>query len=241
MIEPNADEGIDHDDRDGTETKNIEIGKGPVTEVNDTMHSDGQEFSKREEEGELLPAGSEDDQNELEKQVAETEVCKALRELDAKIDDLKNQQDQYLALQERLQELRQDQIATLLSPSVKKQILLLKQMEDAAERVYETLEPADIVAKQRQDFRYFAEVLMDALEQMGFHKISATQADVFNARLHKVVNKVDTTDSKLDKKIAKELAPGFKYTGSSRATFPASVSVFKLINEQPESENQQEK
>lgn len=145
-------------------------------------------------------------------------------------------------LQSTVQQLRKDQIAALLSPGVKKLINLLNQVEDSVNKDYKDLPAQQIADKQQEELEYFAETLEDVLFQLGFARIPVDEFAAFSPRLHKALQTIDTADATHDKTIATELRPGFFYKGAAKATFPASVSVYKynpsLTPETPPTQSQ---
>lgn len=135
-------------------------------------------------------------------------------------------------LQLQVQQLRQDQIASLLSPPLKALARMLYQMEDATKKDYGELPAAEIISKQKQDFEYFAESLADAIYQLGFSRVQIEADEAFKARIHKAVGRISTQDEELDQKIAAEVSPGFIYNGASKVIIPASVTVYQYESEE---------
>lgn len=125
-----------------------------------------------------------------------------------------------------LDEAKRDQAAGLLAPLARKLVNISVKAEDAAGKDYAELPPERLYGQVKAEFDYFAELLVDALELIGFVEIDAEEGDPFDARRHVGVDRVPTSDPEADKTIAKVLRPGYTYEHSRKAEFPARVSVY---------------
>lgn len=146
---------------------------------------------------------------------------KALSEKDAMLE----------ALQRSLEDARKDQVSTFLTPLVRRLVELHSQAVDASLKDYTELDVGRIASQINSEFEYFAEGLLEAIENLGFVNVEASVGTPFNARSHNAVGKEPTGDLALDKTIANCYKPGFTFGDSKRVAFPARVTVYEFDEE----------
>ena len=135
------------------------------------------------------------------------------------------------ALQRSLEDARKDQVSTFLTPLARRLVELHSQAIDASLKDYTELDVGRIASQINSEFEYFAEGLLEAIENLGFVNVEASVGTPFNARSHNAVGKELTGDPTLDKTIADCHKPGFTFGDSKRVAFPARVTVYEFDEE----------
>ena len=146
--------------------------------------------------------------------------------LDDALAQLRSRDELIRKLTTSLNEEKRCQAAGLFTPLAKKLVDISVKAEDAAGKNYAELPTERLYGQVKAEFDYFAELLVDALELIGFVEIDAEEGDPFDARRHVGVDRVPTSDPEADKTIAKVLRPGYTYEYSRKAEFPVRVSVY---------------
>lgn len=131
------------------------------------------------------------------------------------------------SMSDTIQQLRQDQVSTLLLPGIQRIVIALHAIADALSKDESEYTLEDFRRIFRQELEYIDSLLRDSLENFGFEEVTSSIGTQFQPRQHQAKQKIRTSDESLDKKIAKVMRSGFTFAGSERAIIPAQVSVYQ--------------
>lgn len=130
------------------------------------------------------------------------------------------------SLQSEIEDLRKDQIRTLLKPVFERLAALHAQADSAAASCADDSAAADL--------RFFGESIIDLLEQLDVVSLEARAGDPMTPRVHHAVRTVPTEQAEQDGTIQRVHRQGFAFAGNDRPLLPARVSVFRYRPQTPD-------
>jgi molecular chaperone GrpE (heat shock protein) len=128
-------------------------------------------------------------------------------------------------MQQQIEELRADQVRSLLKP------VLLSLAKLHAEALRSQAFDFDELTADRiaGEFEFFGAQIVDAIEQLGFDSVQAEAGVEFDRTIHAAAKAIDTDDPALDRRIARVARQGFTAAEDPKPLLYAQVDVYRYV------------
>lgn len=134
------------------------------------------------------------------------------------------QDDLIRRLQRQVEDLRADQVRSLLKPLV----VVLADLHADMRRVQAMNDGSLSSGDFERELELFSDQIVDAIGALGLDSVGAEAGQVFDRTLHTATRRIDTSDPTLDQQIATVRRQGFSAPEDPKPLLFARVDVFRL-------------
>jgi molecular chaperone GrpE (heat shock protein) len=186
------------------------------------------------------PAGQTYEARNIEPIEAADPVLEALDAIQSRIDDRAASdaafqeriaaQDQLIGrMQQQIEQLRSDQVRSLLKPVLISLAKLHAETYRSQALDFDALPVSRIV----EEFEFFGDRIVEAIDQLGFASVDAQPGAEFDRTIHTAAKALDTDDPSLDRRIARVTRQGFSAPEDPKPLLYAQVEVFRYLEPVP--------